>query len=110
MPRTRSMINTPQTCHPNSATASARPSGVGIPGTSACTHSPRAPAMTGLELSQRRSRAGLSIDQLAEALNRHVDEVATWERIEGTLPRALDRDLDWILANGERGRAFEAAR
>jgi len=65
--------------------------------------------MTGLELSQRRSRAGLSIDQLAEALNRHVDEVATWERIEGTLPRALDRDLDWILANAERGRAFEAA-
>ncbi len=65
--------------------------------------------MTGPELSQRRSRAGLSVDELAEALNRHVDEVAAWEQIPGTLPRAVDRDVEWILASAERGRAFEAA-
>ena len=65
--------------------------------------------MTGPELSQRRIRAGLSVDELAEALNRHVDEVAAWEQIPGTLPRAVDRDVEWILASAERGRAFEAA-
>jgi len=65
--------------------------------------------MTGPELSQRRSRAGLSIEQLAEALNRHVDEVAGWERIEGNLPRSVARDVEWIVASAERGRAFETA-
>jgi len=65
--------------------------------------------MTGPELSQRRSRAGLSIEQLAEALDRHVDEVAGWERIEGKLPRSIARDVEWIVASVERGRAFEAA-
>jgi len=65
--------------------------------------------MTGSELSQRRSRAGLSLEHLAESLDRHVDEVATWERMTGALPRAVERELDWILANAERGRAFEAS-
>jgi transcriptional regulator with XRE-family HTH domain len=65
--------------------------------------------MTGTELQQRRTTLGLSIENLAEALGEHRDAVDQWERITGTLPRALTRRLEWVLANEERARLMKAS-
>jgi hypothetical protein len=62
--------------------------------------------MTGLELQRRRVAVGMSVDQLAELLNRHRDEVEAWERIEGDLARTTSRELDWVLALEEHNKAF----
>jgi len=65
--------------------------------------------VTGIELAERRSRLGLSIDQLAADLDKHVDEVRRWETVTGNLPGGMVRELEWYLANAERHHAIERA-
>jgi len=62
--------------------------------------------MTGFELQRRRLALGMSVEELAEVLNRHREEVEGWERIEGNLSGATARELDWALALAEHEKAF----
>lgn len=65
--------------------------------------------MTGEELAARRKAAGLTEQDLAGLLRRHVDEVRDLEASSRSLPRGLVRELDWHLAHAERDRALEQA-
>lgn len=65
--------------------------------------------MTGLDLANRRVQLGQSVEQLAELIDHHADEVRRWETIPGELPGSLTRELEWVLATFERRQAIERA-
>lgn len=65
--------------------------------------------MTGLELAQRMSVTKVTLDELAESLNRHRDEVSSWLASERSLPRGLVRELEWHLAVRVRDEQMRAS-
>lgn len=65
--------------------------------------------MTGLDLANRRVRLSQSVEQFAELIDHHSDEVRRWETIPGELPGSLTRELEWVLAALERRQAMERA-
>jgi hypothetical protein len=65
--------------------------------------------VTGLDLANRRVQLGQSVEQLAELIDHHPDEVRRWETIPGELPGSLTRELEWVLATLGRRQAMERA-
>lgn len=63
--------------------------------------------MTGTELTRRMTTLELSAEQLAEMLAKHPDEVHSWQRIEGNLPRSVAGEVTWALAVAERGKLMD---
>jgi hypothetical protein len=65
--------------------------------------------LTGPDLLRRRTELGISVDELAELLNEHVDQVRGYEQTSGKLPAGLTRRLEYWLAWRDREKRLEAA-
>src|SRR5580765_4624480 len=51
----------------------------------------------------------VTVDELAESLNRHRDEVNSWLASDRSLPRSLVRELEWHLAVRARDEQMRAS-
>ncbi len=67
------------------------------------------PPHAGTDLLRRRTELGISLDELAEALNEHADQVRGYEQTPGNLPKSLARHLEYVLAVTDHEKRLEAA-
>jgi len=64
--------------------------------------------MTGPDLLRRRTELGISLDELAEVLGEHADQVQGYERVPGKLPAQLAVRLEYALAWNDREKRLNA--
>jgi hypothetical protein len=65
--------------------------------------------MTGPELLRRRTELGISLEELAESIQEHVDQVRGYERSPGKLPTQLGIQLEYAMAWMDRTNRLNAA-
>lgn len=65
--------------------------------------------MTGPDLLRRRTELGISLDELAESMEEHVDQVRGYEQIPGKLSAQLALRLEYALAWTDRTKRLNAA-
>ena len=64
--------------------------------------------MTGIELRQRRTELGLSVNDLSQMVSAPAGAIERCEELGAPLPKTLSRRIDWILANEERRQVMKA--